>query len=110
MALNSGCRPRMEQRKNKNADDTKQITDVMNNGALVCSTYVASGNEVERSLSLPCRCELLNINNEEMKKFKKGRHEAERKRYEVEQKKTEGACGYPSVPILLVSAVDNWKG
>ncbi|KRZ72612.1 hypothetical protein T10_13429, partial [Trichinella papuae] len=67
------------------------------NGALVCSIYVASGNEVEH------------INNEEMKKFKKGRHEAERKRYEVEQKKTESACGYPSVPILLVSAVDNWK-
>ncbi|KRZ07692.1 hypothetical protein T11_4058 [Trichinella zimbabwensis] len=69
-------------------------------------------SEFTMALNSGCRPVLLqkNINNEEMKKFKKGRHEAERKRYEVEQKKTEGACGYPSVPILLVSAVDNWKG
>ncbi|KRZ65961.1 hypothetical protein T10_11719 [Trichinella papuae] len=46
------------------------------------------------------------INNEEKKKFKRGRHEAECRRYEVEEKKTEGACGYLSIPILLVSAKD----
>ncbi|KRY90670.1 hypothetical protein T4D_4314 [Trichinella pseudospiralis] len=34
---------------------------------------------------------------------------AQRKLYEVDRKKRRGACGYKSVPILLVSAVENWK-
>ncbi|KRZ57152.1 hypothetical protein T02_13341 [Trichinella nativa] len=51
-----------------------------------------------------------NVNDEEKKKFKQGRHEAERRQYEVEQKKTGGAGGYLSGSILLVPAADIRKG
>ncbi|KRY09727.1 hypothetical protein T12_6146 [Trichinella patagoniensis] len=50
------------------------------------------------------------VNDEEKKKFKQGRHEAERRQYEVEQKKTGGAGGYLSGSILLVPAADIRKG
>ncbi|KRZ01057.1 hypothetical protein T11_11103 [Trichinella zimbabwensis] len=75
---------RMEQRKNKNADDTKQIRDV---------------TKQKKRRQETCEDD---INNEEKKKFKRERHEAECRRYEVEEKKTEGACGYLSIPILLI--------
>ncbi|KRX49263.1 hypothetical protein T05_12663 [Trichinella murrelli] len=50
------------------------------------------------------------VNDEEKKKFKQGRHKAERRQYEVEQKKTGGAGGYLSGSILLVPAADIRKG
>ncbi|KRZ81163.1 hypothetical protein T08_16743 [Trichinella sp. T8] len=34
----------------------------------------------------------------------------ERGRHKVKQQNTGGACGYPSVPILLVSAGENSNG
>ncbi|KRX49264.1 hypothetical protein T05_12663 [Trichinella murrelli] len=52
----------------------------------------------------------INVNDEEKKKFKQGRHKAERRQYEVEQKKTGGAGGYLSGSILLVPAADIRKG
>ncbi|KRX12388.1 hypothetical protein T07_4250 [Trichinella nelsoni] len=48
--------------------------------------------------------------DEEKKKYKRGRHEAERRQYEVEQKKTGGAGGYLSGSILLIPAADIRKG
>ncbi|KRX77214.1 hypothetical protein T06_7584 [Trichinella sp. T6] len=60
---------------------------------------------------LQCGGTLLeDVNDEEKKKFKQGRHEAERRQYEVEQKKTGGAGGYLSGSILLVPAADIRKG
>ncbi|KRX19869.1 hypothetical protein T07_4616 [Trichinella nelsoni] len=48
--------------------------------------------------------------DEKKKKYKRGRHEAERRQYEVKQKKTAGAGGYLSGSILLIPTADIRKG
>ncbi|KRZ67155.1 hypothetical protein T10_5188, partial [Trichinella papuae] len=55
---------------------------IINNGALVCLTYVASGSVVKCSLSL---FKAFNMNNEEKKRRKRGRHEADRGRHEADR-------------------------
>ncbi|KRX26427.1 hypothetical protein T07_376, partial [Trichinella nelsoni] len=45
------------------------------------------------------------VNNEEKKKYERGRHEAERGQYGVEQKKTAGACVNDKFTLLSFELV-----
>ncbi|XP_003373964.1 vacuolar protein sorting-associated protein 28 [Trichinella spiralis] len=94
---------RMEQRTCENTDGTKQ------NSRKQEGRHEA---EQEKTTSLgPQFCRSgVGILRKGEKEIKRGRHEAERGRHKVKLKKTGCAYGYPSVPILLVSATENSNG
>ncbi|KRY33771.1 hypothetical protein T01_13804, partial [Trichinella spiralis] len=87
---------KQEKRRSENRDDTKlnkrrQRPWDLNSVGLVLGYFERA--KLSHSLNT--------------KEIKRGRHEAERGRHKVKLKKTGCAYGYPSVPILLVSAAEN---